>query len=57
MSVGVPILLGKTKVDDVNLMIIIVYAYQEIGRFDVTVDEMTSGHAQYVRSEWFLDLV
>jgi hypothetical protein len=41
MSVGVPILLGKTKIDDVNLMIIIVYAHQEIGRFDVTVDEMT----------------
>lgn len=41
MSVGVPVPLCETKIDDIDLMIVIVCTHQEVGRFDVAVDEMT----------------
>jgi hypothetical protein len=41
MSVGVPVPLCETTIDDIDLMIVLVCTHQEVGGFDVAVDEMT----------------
>ena len=46
--VSVP--LGKTEIDDEGLIAIWTCSNQKVGRLDVTVNEVGSGHALYARS-------
>ena len=39
MSLGVPILLGQTEINDVDLVATLANAHEEVVRFDVSVDE------------------
>jgi hypothetical protein len=41
MSLGVTILLGKTKINDVDLVASLSDAHQEVVRLDITMDEVT----------------
>jgi hypothetical protein len=40
MSLGIPVLLRKTKVNDIDLVAALADTHEEIVRFDVTVDKI-----------------
>ena len=41
VGLRVPVLLGETKIDDIDLVAALADSHQEVVRLDVTVDEVT----------------
>jgi hypothetical protein len=41
VSLGIPVLLCEAEVNNIDLVIMIAYAHQKIGGFDVAMDEVT----------------
>lgn len=51
MCLGVSVFLGKTKIDDVDLVAALSDAHQEVVRLDITVDEVSGVDVLDTRDE------
>ena len=54
VGLWVPVLLGKTEVDDINLISTLADSHQKVVGFDVTVDEVAGMNVLDTRNLWVL---